>query len=156
MSPKNQLIGGLLGAFALVPVLVLGSTGVADAHRAASTSETSAMVYEASGRYYGGLKVDEPRSAPLRCFVADVSTVTGGSSWGAWTFSSYAYQPSHERQCQAGNGVAIAHQIGGQWYVLWEGSEGYPPTHTARRGSMTLQGVPRAVAEDLISGLSSN
>jgi hypothetical protein len=113
------------------------------------------MVYESSGEHYGGIKVSEPRSAPLKCFAADISTVAPGSQWGAWTFSSYAYEPSHEKECQAGNGVAIAHEENGHWYVVWEGSEGYPPTHTEKEGSMTLRGVPRAVAKDLMAGLRS-
>ena len=37
---------------------------LAGAHRSAVTAETRAMVYDASGRFYGGGSVDEPRSAP--------------------------------------------------------------------------------------------
>lgn len=109
------------------------------------------MIYAASGRYYGNLTVTEPRSAPLRCFTADISTVVKGARWGAWTWSTYA--DTHQQQCRIANGVAIAHKIGNQWYVLWEGSDGYPPTHKKRVGGLTLMGVPRAVAKDLLSGL---
>jgi hypothetical protein len=109
------------------------------------------MVYAASGRYYGGVNVDEPRSAPLRCYAADIATVAKGSQWGAWTFTPYADQ--HERQCRAANGVSIEHKIGRRWYVLWEGSDGYPPTHNTQSGSLTLQGVARAIAKDLVRGL---
>ncbi len=72
---------------------------------------------------------------------------------GAWTFSSWAYQPAHEQQCRTGNGYAIEHKIGGRWYVLWEGDEGYPPTHPLNEGTFTLQPVPRAIARDLNAGL---
>jgi len=109
------------------------------------------MIYAASGRYYGNLTVTEPRSAPLRCFTADISTVVKGARWGAWPWSTYA--DTHRQQCRIANGVAIAHKIGNQWYVLWEGSDGYPPTHKKRVGELTLMGVPRAVAKDLLSGL---
>jgi hypothetical protein len=101
------------------------------------------MVYSASGRFYGGAPVDEPRSAPLACFKADIATVAGGSQWGAWRFSSYATQPAHEVQCRVANGITIEHKLHGRWFVVWEGSEGYPPTHTTREGSITLQGVLR-------------
>lgn len=123
----------------------------ASAHRLATKSETAAMIYGASGRYYGNTKVAEPRSAPLRCFDADISTVVKGARWGAWTFSSYA--ETHEQQCRAANGVTIEHKIGTKWYVFWEGSAGYPPTHKKRIGTVTLMGVPRAVTKDLQRGL---
>ena len=58
---------------------------VASAHRTAPKAETSAMIYTASGRYYGNLNVAVPRSVPLRCFTADISTVVNGAGWGAWT-----------------------------------------------------------------------
>jgi len=124
----------------------------ASAHRLATKAEAAAMIYSASGRYYGNAKVAEPRSAPLGCFTADISTVVNGSRWGAWTFSKYA--ETHEQQCRIANGITIEHKIGNQWYVLWEGSEGYPPTHKTRVGTLTLLGVPRAVAKDLTRGLS--
>ncbi len=127
---------------------------IAAAHRPAVRAETRAMVYSASGRFYGGDPVDEPRSAPLACFKADIATVDGGSQWGAWRFSSYATQPAHELQCRVANGITIEHKLHGRWFVLWEGSEGYPPTHTPREGSITLQGVPRAAAKDLERGLN--
>lgn len=127
---------------------------VAGAHRPAIRAETRAMVYGASGRYYGGGSPAMPRSAPLACFTADISTVVAGSQWGAWGFSHYATQPAHQGQCRIANGITIEHKIRGRWYVLWEGSEGYPPTHRTRLGSRTLQGVPRAVAKDLQRGLS--
>jgi hypothetical protein len=126
---------------------------LAAAHRPAVRAETQAMVYSASGRYFGGGRVSEPRSAPLACFTADISTVVRGSQWGAWGFSKFATQPVHEAQCRVANGVTIEHKIGGRWYVLWEGSEGYPPTRTTHEGSLTLQAVPRAVAKDLVRGL---
>ena len=77
-----------------------------------------------------------------------------GSTWGGWSFSHYADQPSHEHQCRTGNGVTIEHKIGQRWYVLWEGSDGYPPTHDTKVGPLTLKAVPRAVAKDIIAGLS--
>jgi hypothetical protein len=110
------------------------------------------MIYAASGRYYGNEKVAEPRSAPLRCFTAEISTIVEGARWGAWTFSKYA--EVHERQCRIANGITIEHKIGKQWYVFWEGSEGYPPTHKKRVGTFSLMAVPRAVAKDLDSGLT--
>lgn len=111
------------------------------------------MIYHASGRYYGRLPVNEPRSAPLRCFVSDIATVVKGSQWGAWVFSQYAFQSGHERQCRTANGISIEHKIGSRWYVFWEGDEGYPPTHKTQEGSFTLQGVPRSIAKDLRAGL---
>lgn len=126
----------------------------AGAHRSASRAQADALVYQSSGRYYGGGSVSEPRSAPLRCFTADISTVAGGGRWGAWTFSRYAFERSHQSLCHTGNGVVIEHLIGARWYVLWEGSEGYPPTHDTRIGSFEYRGVPRAVARDLERGLS--
>jgi hypothetical protein len=133
--------------------LALAVPAVASAHRAAINPEKSAMLYHASARYYGGTPVDEPRSAPLRCFTADIATVVRGSQWGAWTFSPYADQRAHQLQCRTANGVAIEHKIGNRWYVLWEGSEGYPPTRDTREGSLVLKGVPRRVAKDLVAGL---
>ncbi len=127
--------------------------GTALAHRTASRAETTAQVYDASGRYYDGGQVSEPRSLPLRCFRADISTVVPGSRWGAWTFSRYADQPNHIRQCSTGNGVAIEHRIGTRAYVLWEGSDGYPPTRDTPAGAFMLKAVPRAVAKDLMAGL---
>ncbi len=127
--------------------------GTALAHRTANREETLALVYDASGRYYGAGRVSEPRSVPLRCFVADISTVVLGSRWGAWTFSRYADQPNHIKQCRTGDGVVIEHKLGTRWYVLWEGSDGYPPTHDTPSGAFTLKGVPRTVAKDLIAGL---
>jgi hypothetical protein len=85
------------------------------------------MVYEPSGRYYHDLPVAEPRSIPLRCFIADISTVMPGSRWGAVAFSKYATH--HAQQCRIANGIGIEHKIGTRWYMLWEGSDGYPPTH---------------------------
>jgi|GEM_PF-4096906 len=143
-----------LAAVTTFSVLLLGSVGAAFAHRSTRNGELPAMVYDASGRYYGGLTVSEPRSVPQRCFVGDIATVVKGSRWGAWTFSSYAYQPRHELKCRAGNGIVIEHKIGKRWYVFWEGSTGYPPTQTTRYGSLTLQGVPRSIAKDLYAGLS--
>jgi hypothetical protein len=52
------------------------------------------------------------------------------------------------------NGISIEHKVGKRWYLLWEGDEGYPPTHNERDGSITLQGVPRAVAKDLEAGIT--
>lgn len=133
-----------LGVAALFPT-------AASAHRAATNAEKTGMIYTSSGRYYGNENVAEPRSAPLRCFVADVSTVVKGSAWGAWTFSRYA--ETHAQKCRIANGITIEHKIRKQWYVFWEGSEGYPPTHKTRYGTLTLMGVPRAVAKDLDKGL---
>jgi hypothetical protein len=140
------LVATCAGVMLILPAL-------AGAHRAAIRAEARAMVYSASGRYYGGGSVSEPRSAPLACFTADIATVVGGSHWGAWGFSSYAAEPAHESQCQIANGITIEHKIRGRWYVLWQGSDGYPPTRTTHEGARTLQGVPRAVAKDLMRGL---
>ena len=139
--------------FAIALAVALAIPAAASAHRLATKAEAGAMIYSASGRYYGNAKVAEPRSAPLRCFSADISTVEKGSRWGAWTFSKYAL--THEQHCRIANGVTIEHRIGKQWYVLWEGSEGYPPTHATPVGTLTLMGVPRAVAKDLDRGLAT-
>jgi hypothetical protein len=141
------------GLSVAVAVLALAIPAAASAHRPATVAQKTAMVYHAGSRYYGGGSVEEARSAPARCFIADIATVVTGSAWGAWTFSPYADEPAHAKQCATGNGVAIEHRIGSRWYVLWEGSDGYPPTRTERRGSLTLQAVPRSVAKDLIAGL---
>ena len=143
----------ILAVLAAGASVILIAPAVAAAHRPAVRAETSAMVYHASGRFYGGAPVDEPRSAPLACFKADIANVVRGSQWGAWTFSNYAYEPAHQAQCRAGNGITVEHKLHGRWYVLWEGSAGYPPTHPTRVGSLTLQGVPRGVAKDLERGL---
>lgn len=45
--------------------------------------------------------------------------------------------------------MSIERKVGRRWYVLWQGDEGYPPTHSQRAGSITLHGVPRAIATDL-------
>ena len=131
--------------------VALAIPAAASAHRMATKSEAAAMIYSASGRYYANGKAGEPRSAPLRCFTVDIATVMKGSQWGAWTFSTYA--DTHEQQCRIANGITIEHKIGNRWYVFWEGSEGYPPTHKTRIGTRTLMGVPRAVAKDLVGGL---
>ena len=133
-------------ALSLAALLALAPA--ASAHRPASRAEKAAMLYGSSGRYWNGLTVAEPRSVPLRCFVADIATVRRGSRWAAWSYSVYA--KNHLRRCRAGNGFVIAHKIGRRWYVLWEGSGGYPPTH----GRYGTKGVPRAIAKDLVSGLS--
>ncbi len=133
--------------------LALALPVAASAHRVAVSAEKAAMIYNASGRYYGGGNENEPRSAPLRCFVADIATVVRGSQWGA-SFSRYAIEPKHQQQCRTGNGMAIERKIGTRWYVLWEGDQGYPPTHNKREGSITLQAVPRAVARDLEAGIT--
>ena len=153
MSP-NRRRNAVLAMTAVGAGCMMVVPALAGAHRPAVHAETRAMVYSASSRYYGGGRVDEPRSAPLACFKADISTVVGGSQWGAWSFSSYAAQPAHQSQCRIANGITIEHRIHGRWYVLWEGSAGYPPTHTTHAGSVTLQGVPRAVAKDLERGLT--
>jgi hypothetical protein len=140
-------------ATVIVGLLALAVPVLASAHRPAIKAEKTAMIYHASGRYYGGVSVSEPRSVPLRCFVADIATAVGGSRWGAWTFSRYADQLQHTQQCRTGNGIAIEHKIGKRWYVFWEGSDGYPPTHATKVGSFTLMGVPRAVTQDLMAGL---
>jgi hypothetical protein len=150
MTPQGSKILAVLAASAAAGLIL---PAVAGAHRRAVPAEARAMVYGASGRFYGGEPVSEPQSAPLKCFKADIATVVRGSQWGAWGFSSYADQPAHESQCRVANGITIEHKINGRWYVLWEGSDGYPPTHTTRDGSLTLQGVPRAVAKDLQRGL---
>jgi hypothetical protein len=126
----------------------------ASAHRPAIGAEKGAMIHQASGRYFGGMAVAEPRSAPPRCFVADVSTVARDGQWGAWTFSSFAAR--HAGECRAVNGLVTAHRIDGRWYVLWESSDGYPPTHNRRIGSHTYLGVPRSIAKSLVAGLQSS
>lgn len=141
---------GALGAIGLALALPVA----ASAHRPATSGEKAAMIYNASARYYGGGNENEPRSAPLRCFVADIATVVKGSQWGAWSFSAYAIKPKHEQQCRTANGMSIEHKVGKRWYVLWEGDEGYPPTHNKQDGSITLQAVPRAVAKDLEAGVT--
>lgn len=140
-------------AFGTVFLAVGVVAGGASAHRAARPAESAAMIYHASGRYYGGGDVSEPASIPLRCFDADIATVRAGSNWGAWRFSNYAYESQHERLCGPGNGWSVEHRIRGRWYVLWEGDEGYPPTRNTREGRIVLQGVPRAIAMDLQAGL---
>jgi hypothetical protein len=112
------------------------------------------MVYHASARYYGGLPVDQPRASPLKCFEGDISTAVKGSQWGAYAWSAYGVAPANQRKCRAANGITILHKIKRRWYVLWEGSNGYPPTHRDKDGNFTLQPVPRNVAKDLIRGLS--
>jgi len=144
----------VLAVTALAAGILMVLPALAGAHRRAVRAETRAMVYHASGRYLGGGPVAWPRSAPLACFKADIATVVSGSRWGAWTFSKYATQPAHEAKCRIANGITIEHKIGGRWYVFWEGSAGFPPTHTTQVGEQTLQGVPRAVAKDLMRGLS--
>jgi hypothetical protein len=136
--------------------ILITTPSIASAHRPAVRAEQIAMIYHASSRYYGGGSENEPSSAPLRCFVADISTVVKGSQWGAWSFSNYAIEPAHQRQCRVGNGVAIEHKISGRWYVLWEGDEGFPPTRPTPSGRLTLQPVPRPVAKDLLSGIPDN
>jgi hypothetical protein len=150
---SGRLVNATPAAVGVV-VLALAMPAAASAHRPAIRAEKAAMVYHASARYYGGGNVNEPRSAPLRCFVADIATVANGSRWGAWSFSAYAIQPTHQRQCGTGNGMSIEHKIGNRWYVLWEGDQGYPPVHNKHEGSLTLQGVPRSVAKDLEAGIS--
>jgi hypothetical protein len=138
-------------AIALLP---LAAAGMAAASRPSVRPELSAMVYHASARYYGGLPVDQRHSTPLRCFQGDISTVIKGSQWGAYGWSAYGVAPANERRCRAANGITILHKIRARWYVLWEGSDGYPPTHPEKDGQFTLQPVPRSVAKDLIRGLS--
>jgi hypothetical protein len=149
LRPSSRAWGAMI---ATALVVALSIPAAASAHRLATKAEAAAMIYSASGRYYGNARVAEPRSAPLRCFTADISTVVNGSRWGAWTFSEYA--EAHEQLCRIANGVTVEHKVRNQWYVFWEGSEGYPPTHKTRVGTLTLMGVPRAVAKDLDRGLS--
>jgi hypothetical protein len=101
--------------------LALAVPNVASAHRPASEAQRKGMVYQASGRYYGDISVSEPRSAPLRCFIADITTVVRGARWGAWTFSPYADQVKHSRQCITGDGIAVEHRIGKRWYCALGG-----------------------------------
>jgi hypothetical protein len=124
---------------------------VAFAHRVATSAAERGMVYEASGRYWGGVRVAEPRHVPLKCFVADTSTLRGGGDWGAWGFSSYAQH--HLSRCRTANGIVIEHRIAGRWYVVSESSDGYPPTHRRRLGTRVYLGVPRPIAKDLLAGL---
>jgi hypothetical protein len=153
ISNWRRLLNATYGAVGAMG-MALALPGAASAHRPAVRGEKAAMIYNASARYYGGSNENEPRSAPFRCFVADIATVVNGSRWGAWSFSAYAIEPRHEQQCRTGNGISIEHKIGKRWYVLWEGDQGYPPTHNKQEGSITLQGVPRAVAKDLEAGIT--
>lgn len=143
---RGLVLVGLLG-------LVLVLPAVAAAHRRATGAESRAMIYGASGRYYGGTPVAVSTAVPLRCFKTDIATVVKGSQWGAYAFSSYAERPSHQRQCRTGNGVVVAHKIGRRWFVYWEGSDGYPPTRDTNEGTFTLRAVPRRIAKDLFAGL---
>jgi hypothetical protein len=112
------------------------------------------MIYSVSGRYYGdGGSVNAPRSVPLKCFLAIVTSSAKAATWGAWTFSPYAYAAGHERICQAGNGVAITHRIGVRWYVYWEGSSGSPPTH--HEPKYRLEPVPTTVWKALSHAMTS-
>ena len=138
-----------IAAVATVAVVLaaLALPAAATAHRPASRREKAAMLYQPSGRYWGNAPVAVPRSTPLRCFVTDIATVVKGSRWGASANSSYAVH--HQGRCHTGNGYIVEHKIGRRWYVYWEGSGPYPPTH-GRYGS---RGVPRAIARDLKAGL---
>jgi hypothetical protein len=143
-----------LGTLLLLLLLsFLVFAGAASAHRPAVKAEKNAMIYEASGRYYHDLKVAEPRSAPLKCFKADISTKQPGSTWGAWTFANTSYVLHHQAECRAGDGIVFEHKIDGTWYVVWEDSDGYPPTHNETIDGYAYQGVPRSVAKDLAAGL---
>jgi hypothetical protein len=139
---RHRLLGVALAIAAIVAV-----PATASAHRPASRRAKAAMIYDPSGRYWGNAPVAEPRSIPRRCFVADIATVVKGSRWGAWSFSSYALH--HQGRCHPGNGYVVEHKIGRRWYVYWEGSDLYPPTH----GRYGARGVPRAIAKDLKAGL---
>ena len=91
-----------IAALALaITSLPLAAAGVAAASRPSVRPELSAMVYHAGARYYGGLPVDQPRTAPLKCFAGDISTMVKGSQWGAYRWSAYGVAPANQRKCRA-------------------------------------------------------
>jgi len=100
-------------------IATLGMPAVAQAHRPATSAEKSAMMYHAGSRidHLSAKEVDAPSSEPLKCGIADVSTVD--KSWGGWTFNSAMFTA-----CQrwAADGVVLEHKIGGRWFVIAEGS----------------------------------
>jgi hypothetical protein len=122
------------GAFAALPALAL-------AHRPATRAEKSAMVYHAGNHYAPGVQVDEPRSFPLHCAKAVISTVVKGSQWGAYTLINN----SHCRKYQGGDST-FEHKINGRWYVVTERGAG---------PFFNVSGVPRRIGLDLLKGLGT-
>jgi hypothetical protein len=125
-----------------VTVVILVAPTVAQAHRPASTAQKSAMMYHAGSHYdhLSAKQVDAPSSYPLRCAIADVSTLN--RSWGGWAFNGNMYNVSACRKW-ASNGDVIEHKIGSRWYVVAEGST-----------LQTIPGVSRKVLRDVVAGLT--
>jgi hypothetical protein len=125
-----------------VAVVILVAPAAAQAHRPASTAEKSAMMYHAGSHYdhLSAKQVDAPASYPLKCAIADVSTLN--KNWGAWEFNGKMYNMTACRK-YASNGYVIEHKIGSRWYVVTEASTAEP-----------VPGVPRNVFRDLFAGLS--
>jgi hypothetical protein len=109
------------------------------AHRLATNSERAAMLYHPGNRTGSPGPVGEPKSFPARCALADIATVVKGSQWGGYAFNS------HATGCMrfGFDGVSIEHKISGRWYVLWEGSDGFP------------KNVPRSIFNDISKGLEA-
>jgi hypothetical protein len=125
-----------------VTAMVLVAPAVAQAHRPASSAQKSAMMYHAGSHYdhLSAKQVDASVSYPLKCAIADVSTVN--RNWGGWEFNGKMYNVSGCRKW-ASNGYTIEHKIGSRWYVITEGSQAEP-----------VPGVPRKVFLDVVAGLS--
>jgi hypothetical protein len=109
------------------------------AHRLATSSERAAMLYHPGNRTGSPGSVAEPKSFPARCAYADIATVVKGSQWGGYTFNNHAAGCSRF----GFDGVDIEHKIDGRWYMLWEGSDGFPTN------------VPRPIFNDISKGLQA-
>lgn len=125
-----------------VAAAILALPAVAQAHRPPSRAEKSAMMYHAGSHYHhlSAKQVDASTSYPLKCAIADVSTLN--KSWGGWAFNGKMYKVKECRKW-ASNGDVIEHKIGSRWYVVTEGSAIGP-----------VRGIPRKVLLDVVDGLS--
>jgi hypothetical protein len=134
-----SLMRGLIAL--AVAAATLASPTVAQAHRRASRGEKAAMMYHAGSHYdhLSAKQVDAPRSYPLKCAIADVSTLN--NRWGGWGFNGKMYN-AHGCRKWASNGFVIEHKIGSRWYVVTEGSTPRP-----------VRSIPRKVLADLVAGL---
>jgi hypothetical protein len=125
----------------VVAAAALAVPAVAQAHRPASRAQKTAMMYHAGSHYHhlSASQVDAPASYPLKCAIADVSTLN--RRWGAWAFNG---KMAHVAACRkwGSNGYVIEHKIGSRWYVITEGSTPGP-----------IRSVPRKVLFDLVAGL---
>jgi len=134
---KTRVLLTTLIVALVVPALAL-------AHRSATTSEKTAMMYHAGSHDppLTAKEVDAPAAYPLGCAVADITTVVKGSNWGGWAFNAKKFK---SKQCAkwASNGWVLEHKIKGKWYVVTEGSE--LPSH--------IPGVPHKIAADVVAGL---